>query len=1426
MSCKVKTLSLETLRERGVVSDTREILNISEFNKVNQELTDFAFQRYGVGNGKTMLFDTRSAQVRYPFGGGSTTITRYDANNKLFDILQDAVDTYKKDFTFPIFDNNKLDELLDDTLGEKLVVTPRERPLKTSEGDGNISRFILFNGETKSTYSATEILGNIISNFNGFSNKSEEFIKLARTLIVSSGAKIQIVESDELQKDTAFMEYSASKNIIYVSLENIDLVSSERAIKGMLHELVHSVTVSAYRNPITLEQRMFKEFIDNAFNSYKNSSKNKDLYGFEKPEEFISEVMTNELFQNELRDIDGNNIWKQFVDFIRTLFGINSSYNQVVNAILNIIPSEQSIDEQDVTEDFLFTEKETEKEDIYTNLKTIEDKVDYAVARIQESLTLNLQKYKHLSQIQKNQNKKENIEKHIATLQTLQNDIAQYNGVKKIQGIVLFTKSMMSNLEYIQNSLNRVDVEDEDSIMHSVSIYKNYLDTYTVVNDMQSVVNNLENDKTQDLLSAVDLEKLRKNIMYSKGQFEYLNGKIFTLMKQGMKFKLNDIKYFPQVEKKHRERLRKEFKASKIPGDENTWVMDKMLGRDSDLIQEDLTDFIDNLLENPFTDIGNSNVLWNSSVNVGSSFVQIMNQMLIGLDNERIATERLKDKEFEKMFNELKAEKGSSNINTLYKNILEFDKNGKPLLKGKYKADFYTEVHLKIKALRAKQREETNKKRLDIAELAKVHGRQSAEYQTGLKELTTMIKSGIKEIKSIEEANLDYVDGKFSKIKDKWLSDRSTLSPTERKVLDFFDDIVTTSHKQTYGQSSLITFSYGTRYLELPKITKSDTERLFTGNAQGIVKDRIDNFTKTRPDDIGYTVRKTGLDNEQLYSLKVHYRNQTGEFDNNQQSLDLMTIMRLEYKNGNMYNIRKKVEMDLNFLLDIAKSKDYYEKSGTTKVTNWRNKKLNTISGKETNTVKMMTNILENRFYDIMNHSNTKIGKVDLNKAVGFINKFSAFFTLTFNIASGTANVVNANAQLFLESFLSGQHIKANNIRKANANYARDMGNNIQDIRNPINLSYTNQLNELFNIRGIFNLTNSNFIQDNYLKAGLDSNSLQVFQETGEHWMQSVIAQAVLYGVKVMNGQGKFIDVNGKVVNTEDQAASIIDMTIKDPVTGILATSDKVVYTTHSRLTKYNEGGKEKLDLLIRKKLYDSIGNYTETDQPEIMRHWQGKLVMLYRKYLVPMGVARLKGIEYSIKRSEDLDEDERSFSYALQEYEEGTYTSLIRFIATGIKDKKLSLMAANWANLSEYEKHNIKRSVVEAVTIFAVLPLMEMLVMGLAGNGDDDDQLVYFAAYQLRRLETELSQYMSISESYKILRSPIPSARLLETAATVVLGAFRPSSYFEVYDRGQFKGENKWKIKVQKQIPIVKEVLRDYEALHNYQDNLFGKGL
>jgi len=639
-------------------------------------------------------------------------------------------------------------------------------------------------------------------------------------------------------------------------------------------------------------------------------------------------------------------------------------------------------------------------------------------------------------------------------------------------------------------------------------------------------------------------------------------------------------------------------------------------------------------------------------------------------------------------------------------------------------------------------------------------------------------------------------------------------------------EVVDTGNSVTYGKSSLKKFLFKTHFYELPKITKGDVERMWTGDIKGIIQDKKDYLTLDRADDVDYINKNVDLANKAINTLKVAYREYKSQgivFDPKDQSMDLMTIFRLEYKNINRYKHRKAVEIELNFLTDIAENASYNEKEGSKAVVRQKDGKLVAAKNTNSNTKQMMVNMLESRFYDIGNKQQIKLGKYDLNKAVGFINSSSAFLTLSLNIASGTANVINANAQMFLETFLKGHTFTAKDIAKAQKIYGASMLDTISDVTNPINNSFPNQVMEMFNTRGLYNLSNANFLQSSIAKAGFQLSSLQVLQDSGEHWIQSVITMAVLNNIKVKNAQNRYIDVDGKIVEAKE-AASLLDMLKRDKDTGLVEVDPKVVYTSHNRATRWNEGGKTKIDTLIRKKLYDSLGNYTETDQPEVFRHWLGKLGMLYRKYLVPMGQARMRGLEHSFTKKEDLNDYDRTFSYALQEYEEGTYTTLVRHIKTVLTGKKGELLSMhNWDNLTEYEKHNIKRSVTEIVMTMVVLPMAVMFVQALAEAGDDDDDFLFFIAYQLRRLETELSAYRDPRESFKMLRSPIPSARLIESAMGLVGSLFTPWDWDETYVSGTNKDRNKLKVKFYKQIPVIKEFQRKYQDLFEYQNSKFG---
>jgi len=1434
MSCNIKINTLNLLREKGVINEKNEVIKLTDFNKLNKLLSQTVFNTYGIGNNKTMLFKVvseykvQNKKVR--------SVLKAIPNLDIFNILDKAPDTLD-DESLSIKDLTKEKELvLNNDLNEKLIID-KNTSTQYSKNLSTVNEFILLNNTYDQQYKATEILDNIILNYDNFSEDSKILLEKAKILLKSTDATVMFIDKDTMGEGT-FMRYVPSINSIQINLNTIRSSSTDFVIHGFLHEVVHSVTVQSYLRPISLEQNMFKDFIDEAFEFYKNESYYRDYYGFSEPVEFIAEIFTNIQFQKEIKKIDkkytNKSFFKKLTDFIRIVFGLKKNltidnkkinFNNLIESIVDVSKSNNT----DLLSKLLATKSFAIKVDpskLNTDFTTLDNKLDNSIDKIQDSIKSNINNYKFLTKVIKDKGKVENIEKYIESLEQLKIKIKSFSKENKIKAVSTFVKKMASSMEYVKNQLDNIDYDNQEQVMNTVKVYNNYLNTYSVVNELQKLLTDIREDRSQTVVEPEELNEIEEQVISAKGQFSFLEERIYSIMKNGMSVYLNDIKYFPQIEKKHRDRLYKEHRQSQIPQDKETWVAKQLQNRDKELVQEDLTKKIDELINNPSFDIYAADVTMSSAINVSSTLIQIMNQMLFEIDNRRIEVERKKDVEFKNLFDELVKSKGTNDIKKLYSNILDFDKDGKPYLKGKYKIDFYTDVHKKINDIRNEYRELVKSKKEELVKVKNLVGEQDPSYSAIQRDIKELVKKRVQLIKKIEKENFEKNSkGKITKIKDKWLNDNSSLSETEEKVRDFFEGILETSSKNTYSQDSLITYSYGTKFYELPKITKSDTERIWTDLNVDIVKDKWTDLTTVRPDDVGYSSKNTDLENNEINKLRIHYRDRGGKFDNKQQSLDLMTVMRLEYKNGNMYKVRKDTELELKFLLDIAKNKKYYQKEGTQKVLNLRSKKLNIVEGKDTNTFKMMSNIMESRFYDMMNKNSVKLGSVDLNKAVQFINNTSGFLTLSLNIASGTANVVNANAQVFLESFLKGQFIKAKSVAKANKIYAANMADNIKDIRNPINTSFVNQVNEIFNIRGLFNLSDANFLKSDLIKAGLNTESLQVFQDSGEHWIQSTISMAVLDGIKVMDANNNYINKIGKIVSDKNKAASLLDMMIQDKDTGLVTVSDKVVYTTHSRVSKWNEGGKEKVDMLIKKKLYDSIGNYTETDQPDIMRHWYGKLLMLYRKYLVPMGQSRLRGIEYAFRSKENMTDDEKRFSYALQEDEEGTYVSLIRYFAQSIKDKKFYILSkSNWNKLSDYEKHNIKRSVVEIIMTSVVLPLVTTLVKSIAAN--DDDDYIFFLAYQLRRLETELSQYRDLGESFKMMRSPIPSARLLETGSSIIMDVFNPFKWDETYKSGHNKGKNKLKTRILKQLPVVKEFQRTYEDLFEYQQSSWGTGL
>lgn len=632
----------------------------------------------------------------------------------------------------------------------------------------------------------------------------------------------------------------------------------------------------------------------------------------------------------------------------------------------------------------------------------------------------------------------------------------------------------------------------------------------------------------------------------------------------------------------------------------------------------------------------------------------------------------------------------------------------------------------------------------------------------------------------------------------------------------------------TYKKQSKKVKIKGKVYYELPSITKSDLERVLEGDIKGTIKDKWTDLTTIKADDVEFRY-KTDNDHNLIYNVPVRYR---AKIEAKDQSLDLFTIYRLEYLNGVNFKVKTKAEKDLTTILDIAKSKDYYREEGGAKKfvksLYGKNNDIELIPGEKSVTYKRLESLLEKNIYDISHKYAGKLGAVDINKAISFANSATAAIGLNLNRYAATANVLNAKAQMFLESISKGTFNKTN-LLKAEALYTKELGNTMKDLGQPVEKSFINQMNRMFDTFGFDRNSMNDFVKQGLLKSYVNPGSLQFMHKTGEHWVQSVLTAAVLDSVKVMNSNNRFIDKKGNEVS-EDKAASLLDMLYIDPKDGILKIDDKVVYTTKSLTSKINEGGKEKINLLIKKKIFDCFGNYDSNTQPEAKRHAWGKLLLMFRGFFTEMLTKRYKAFGTSLKSKDEIDSNPdkyKHYNYALQEYDEGTYTSLVRFLKHGVipmlKQMKFSIASQEWDKLTDLEKANIKHSTAEITATLVILPLVGMLLGSMLGGNDDDDEIIYFWMYQTRRLTTELAQFRNPSENIKMTRSPIPSMRLIENGIDAIGKTLNFWSWDEELESGPNKGDLKIGRAYKKMIPVLNQIDKQSKDLYDYQKATFG---
>jgi hypothetical protein len=240
--------------------------------------------------------------------------------------------------------------------------------------------------------------------------------------------------------------------------------------------------------------------------------------------------------------------------------------------------------------------------------------------------------------------------------------------------------------------------------------------------------------------------------------------------------------------------------------------------------------------------------------------------------------------------------------------------------------------------------------------------------------------------------------------------------------------------------------------------------------------------------------------------------------------------------------------------------------------------------------------------------------------------------------------------------------------------------------------------------------------------------------------------------------------------------------------------------------------------------IYDKIG------ANQLQQSWWGALLMQFHKHLVP---GYQKRFGYRLGHFDGIYNETR------ESISKGTYVSLGEFIAMPFKKyyelndsnelqavRTLQGIAKGYADfvanlttyyniLPEYDKANIRRCLGEWI---AITKAVALFVVGKLMLDDDDDftQVADYILYSADRLMSETIQYTPwgiANEGKKLYSKPVAALsiasdnlKLLEACCSYIVTGNPDDLY---YNSGTYSGENKLKVNIMKQIPLVNQIIK-----------------
>jgi len=581
----------------------------------------------------------------------------------------------------------------------------------------------------------------------------------------------------------------------------------------------------------------------------------------------------------------------------------------------------------------------------------------------------------------------------------------------------------------------------------------------------------------------------------------------------------------------------------------------------------------------------------------------------------------------------------------------------------------------------------------------------------------------------------------------------NSLSPRQKKYYDFLIATMLKSKNRTPVLRQ--------NKFKLPSVPKQASERIFQNGVMDYIKYNISDTFGEMEEDIDKYGEKTSSG---IKTVPILFSQKMNEVD---VSKDLLRSVMLYDSASLIYEARTSTLPLAQSILDIAKTTPpLYRDTLSNKVANAFAKRAgidNEFLKSDSNNVAKFLEAWTNTH--IFGESNIKHDisifgkKVALDKLADSLKSFASKTQIGgINPIGAVANSLQANVQLLIESH-GGQYVNKRKIAEAKLEYSKLMtkGEFIKDFNNGVPTSLIGQLAAIYDaMQGEYLDKYGNKITATQARKLFSSDSWFFLHHQGEHEVQMTMMIAFLKSVEV--------EQNGKKISLYDAYETDKNgrIKLKDGVKlpGKKSENNLISITVQNRLHALN------------KRMH---GVYNSFDRPDIKKHWLGRLLFMYRDFVVPGFKKRYKTL--------GIDNE-------LDDITEGYYTTFIRKVGEDYKKLLRQLIGLEKDSLEDWERANLRKAVIEMGIVFTTGMLVTLLSAMLKESDDDDKKYLQYLTFLTLRLNNEMGIYgtfgdpqnsglPNIKEVWKTFKQP---SAIIGTGDRLMNLLYQLTSPFEEY--------------------------------------------